>query len=67
MKKIGYPQWFIDDLYNEEGKEKSRNGELRSDSSILEFMCGHGHIYKSRISNHITLSSGEKKFVSYTQ
>lgn len=42
-----YPQWFIDELVNEECKERARNGELKTNERI-SFKCEKGHIYEQR-------------------
>ena len=51
-----YPQWFIDELVNEEDKEKARNGSLRS-TDIVTFICEKGHVYKQKVCRHIIIGS----------
>ena len=62
-KKTVYPQWFIDELYLEEDKEKARNG-LLSTTQKVEFLCTCGNTYIQKITNHINLSTGERKYGS---
>lgn len=57
MVKYEYPQWFIDDLLNEEDKEKAKKGVLFSNSKV-KFRCNKGHIYTQIIHNHIHLPTG---------
>ena len=54
-----YPQWFIDELVNEEDKNKARNGTLMNRSKV-KFKCDNGHIYEQAVSHHIRISTGEK-------
>ena len=58
--KRPYPQWFIDDLVDEEDKEKAKKGVLSSNSKV-KFRCNKGHIYTQIIHNHIHLPTGTKK------
>ncbi len=53
-----YPQWFIDELYLEEDKEKARRGALKV-SDTVDFVCENGHVYSQIIKSHITLSRQE--------
>lgn len=55
-----YPQWFIDELVNEDDKEKARNGLLSSRDRV-KFKCENGHIYEQLVYNHIKLSSFSRK------
>ena len=55
-----YPEWFIDELVNEEDKEKARAGSLKSTEKV-EFKCDKGHVYEQDVHNHIRLSTGERK------
>ena len=55
-----YPQWFIDELVNEDCKERARNGELKTNERI-SFKCEKGHIYDQEVKYHIILSSCKKK------
>ena len=59
-QKRKYPQWFIDELAEEKDKEMARNGTLQS-SKVVPFKCSSGHIYKQLISNHIMMSTQERK------
>lgn len=56
-----YPQWFIEELVNEEDKVNAINGKLNS-KDIVTFRCGNGHEYKQTGGVHINLSTGEKKY-----
>lgn len=60
-KKRTYPQWFIEELANQTDKQQAINGTL-STVSTVEFKCSCGNIYKQKITNHIKLSTGERKF-----
>ena len=39
MEKLRYPNWFIGRLSNEEYKKKTRNGEVKSNFDMVEFIC----------------------------
>lgn len=54
-----YPKWFIDELVNEEDKEKARNGILKSTDRV-KFKCSKDHLYDQRVCDHIRLSSGQR-------
>ena len=56
IKCTEYPQWFIEDLENEEDKQKSRSGFL-SHSAIVSFLCKEHGSYKQRVSNHINFNT----------
>lgn len=58
--KYTYPQWFIEDLYLEQDKKRAISKELVSED-IVSFICSEGHVYTSKVYNHIKLSSGERK------
>lgn len=59
--KKPYPQWFINELVNDEDKTKARKGALKADDTVL-FLCSLcGEVYSQRVASHITLSTGEKK------
>ena len=58
-KKRVFPQWFIDDLVNEEDKEKARNKTLNTDN-IVQFKCPLGHVYTQRVGGHIHVLTGKK-------
>jgi len=60
-KRIVYPQWFIDELYNEEDKEKAKAGILSTHTKV-KFKCSCGEVYEQQITNHIKLSTGERKY-----
>lgn len=60
MEKSGYPNYVIGELTNEEYKKKTRNGEVKSNFDMVEFICDKGYIYISKISNHITLSNRKR-------
>ena len=56
-----YPEWFINELNNEEDKDKARTGELKSDDKV-EFYCPVcKEIYIQRVASHIKLSTHERK------
>ncbi len=59
IKSVVYPQWFIDELVNEEDKIKARNGSLVS-SDLVDFKCNNGHIYNQYVKDHIILSRQER-------
>lgn len=60
-KRLVYPDWFIDELYNEEDKEKAQQG-LLSTYTKVKFKCSCGEVYEQQITNHIKLSTGERKY-----
>ena len=55
-----YPEWFINELANEEDKERARLGTIVVSES-LEFICPKHGIYKQNVSNHIILSTKEPR------
>ena len=51
--EITYPKWFIDELVNEEDKEKARNGLLKS-TYKFKFRFRNNHIeYEQKVLHHI--------------
>ena len=61
FKKRSFPQWFIDDLYYGDDKEKASIGNLSSEDTVT-FVCSLGHVYNQRVGDHITLSTGLPKY-----
>ena len=59
-KKRIFPQWFIDELVNEEDKQKAIRKELKG-TDIVQFKCPVGHIYTQKVSGHIHVRTGERK------
>lgn len=55
-----YPQWFIDELYDYDDKEKAINGELYTQDKV-KFICPEHGIYEQRIADHITLSTSSRR------
>lgn len=55
-----YPDWIIEEMVNEEDKEKARLGTLTSEDTV-EFMCEKHGPYKQKIFNHINLTTGKRK------
>lgn len=55
-----YPQWFIDDLANEDDKDRAENKTLSS-GDLVEFKCPIHGVYRQYVYNHIKLSTGERK------
>ena len=60
IKNRTYPQWFIDELVNEEDKIRAINGSLKTTESVV-FRCPQGHEFKQLIGNRIVLSTQRKK------
>lgn len=58
-RKTTYPQWFIDELLNEDDKERARNGSLLSKDKV-KFICENGHEYEQTINLHIR--NGERLY-----
>jgi hypothetical protein len=59
MRKVNYtvfPEWFIEDLYLEEDKEKARGGFLPHSSKVL-FLCKLHGVYSQIVSNHINFKT----------
>ena len=56
-KKRRYPQWFIDELYDNEDKKKAINGELKTTEKVRFKCLDCGEVYIQRISHHINLST----------
>ena len=54
-----YPEWFIDELVNDEDKKNAKNRTLRTRDTVL-FKCENGHTYEQTISQHITGSKERK-------
>ena len=61
ISKNIFPQWFIDELYKEEDKQRALDSRI-STTEILEFICPKGHIYTQRVGDHINISSGERRY-----
>lgn len=60
-KKRTYPQWFIEELADSTIKQQAIEGILSTVSKV-EFKCACGNTYIQKITNHINLSTGERKF-----
>ena len=56
-----FPEWFINELVDEEDREKARNGELKTTDRV-NFRCERDHIYSQEVRNHITLKSQKRRF-----
>lgn len=56
-----YPDWFIDELYDDKDKEKARMGELKADDKVLFYCPVCKETYSQRVASHITLSTHERK------
>ena len=54
-----YPEWFINELANEEDKERARDGSLSSGEKV-NFICSIHGIYKRPVYYRIKISTGEK-------
>ena len=59
LKRI-YPNWFINELYLEEDKERARNKTLKVNDTV-QFICPVGHVYTQIVSGHIKVSTGERR------
>lgn len=55
-----YPQWFIDELYYEKDKKRAENKTMTSKEHVY-FNCKEHGKYKQAVSDHITLSTGERR------
>ena len=51
-RRAVYPQWFLDELANEEDKVKASAGKLRT-SEKVDFICEKHGVYTQRIIDHI--------------
>lgn len=56
-----YPQWFIDELANEEDKERARNRMITTCEN-LDFYCPIHGVYNQAVSNHIRLGDFSKVY-----
>ena len=54
-----YPQWFIDNLYNEEDKQRAREGKLKTTEKV-EFKCSKHGVYVLPVKKRIVVSRGEE-------
>lgn len=59
-KRQDFPSWFIDELAFENDKIKAKTKQLAS-SETVGFICNTHGVYYQLISNHITLSTKEKR------
>lgn len=59
-KRPVYPEWFINDLANEEDKIKASKN-LISSGDVVEFVCKKHGIYKQPVYNHIILGTADHK------
>lgn len=57
-KRKDYPQWFIDELVNEEDKELAKTRKLTTNEKVM-FMCQKGYVYEQNIHLHLK-SDGSK-------
>ena len=57
-----YPEWFIEEIANEDDKQKALRKELKS-TDLVELKCKKGHIYKQLVSNHISLQTGKRRSI----
>ena len=53
-----YPQWFVEELANEEDKQRALNKTLTT-LDVVEFNCSTHGVYKQKVGDHI--SKGEHK------
>ena len=60
IKKRNYPQWFIDELANEEDKERAKNCTLTTKEKVL-FKCDKHGVYEQTVSAHINMSTQTKR------
>ena len=60
LKTRNYPQWFIDELVNNEDKERALCGSLIS-TEVVSFRCSNGHIYSQLVNSHIRIDNGTRK------
>lgn len=56
-----YPKWFIDELANEEDKILAMNNTLVS-TKVVSFICVKHGEYTQRVSDHIVLSNGKRRY-----
>ena len=57
-----YPQWFIEDLVNDDDKQKALKGTLEHTKKVL-FHCREGHPdFYQEVSSHINLKTLERRF-----
>jgi len=56
-----YPEWFIKELVDPEIKQQAIEGTLSTVSKV-EFRCSCGNTYIQKITNHINLSTGERRY-----
>ena len=59
-KRINYPDWFINDLANEEDKIRASKN-LLSTGDVVEFFCKKHGVYKQPVYNHIKIETSIKK------
>lgn len=57
--KRKFPEWFIDELNNEEDRERARKGKVLS-SEMLEFLCKEHGVYIQKVGNHIRITTGQR-------
>lgn len=57
--KTPYPDWFIDDLYEEADKNLARLGQLRT-SEYVNFYCPQHGVYKQAVYAHIRIGTQEQ-------
>lgn len=56
MSKIAFPDWFINELVNENDKEKALNGNL-SANCIVILKCKNNHIYSKKVCQRIKITT----------
>lgn len=60
-KSRRYPQWFIDELVNEDDKKRARSGSLLSTCEVKFYCPECKNTYLQKVKYHINLSTGESK------
>jgi hypothetical protein len=55
-----FPQWFIDELVNEEDKERAINGTLTTKDRVL-FKCEKHGVYEQLVHAHINMGTQTKR------
>lgn len=58
-RKTLYPDWFIDELYEEKDKVRARLGMLRT-SEYVKFFCPKHGIYEQHVYGHIRIGTQEQ-------
>lgn len=60
LKRPDYPDWFIDELNNEDDKQRAKDKSLKYNDKV-EFFCKEHGVYIQVVADHLDYKTGNKK------